>query len=526
MKATAQRTDRVQRRLFLDREYEAIKGKGNVVFWLLYAIILMALTAVAIGRTGLDHLQEQMDDPFTTWVDIPASNTTVGDHYVSLLGYLQSCANTGKFNARQSSGSYSKSGEGWVTDEDGVRYWEHLRYQSFGYYADQELLESVLGKENLVQELIEPEERLQAATFKDGIIITRSLMDELGYSFEELKGKRLLLRLSMHFFPVRVLAVVQTVPGRRDVLMEHGLLLGMNDELGKTILYASTDTVVVLLACKEREEAEGAAKVIGGMFQVPEDSVSVAQNELTLSHGWQVKCKGTGSSSLDVRSREQGKLLERTELRDLVPVILNEVLYNVPDPSDDYGREDPKFDNLTITFASLDSIGDFQRDLLAKFKVDLNLDRIRSMENFSTVSNLSKFLVLALVLFSALSILVFLYNLLKNHLERIKMNLGTFMAFGLSGRFLFTGYMHIIVKLLFRAMLAAGLTLAAVQLVFLMLREAGVKVSELLAGLRVVDNPWIYLTLGSLMLASFVIFRWQLLRFLNNSPGDLIHARK
>ncbi|MBK9418948.1 MAG: hypothetical protein IPN62_17120 [Flavobacteriales bacterium] len=66
MEKTYRSKDKVQHRLFLAREYQAIRGRGGFVFWMLYIIMLVALAAVAIGRTGLEHLQARMDDPFTT----------------------------------------------------------------------------------------------------------------------------------------------------------------------------------------------------------------------------------------------------------------------------------------------------------------------------------------------------------------------------------------------------------------------------------------------------------------------------
>ncbi len=524
MEKTYRSKDKVQHRLFLAREYQAIRGRGGFVFWMLYIIMLVALAAVAIGRTGLEHLQARMDDPFTTWVDIPASNTTVGDSYDALRSYLQDCAHEGRFHARNGSGSYSISVEGLVAGEG---YWEYLRLQSFGFHSDSALLWSVLGDANMIADLTGRDAWRRPGTFRDGIIITENAIKQLGYRIEELRDRKIFLRNSTHYFPVRVVAVVQAVPGRRDVFVEHNLLRGIEDAYEQLSLTATMDTTHILLDCEDEPEARSAASKIGELFQVSPDSVDVVPDVSTLTHAWRVRCRNCGIASLRERSGVQERLTNDPGLRDLAPVILHETHYKSPDPSDDHGGEgNDRFDNLTITFSDLDSIGSFQRDLVKRFKVELDLDRVRSMENFAIISGLSLFLIVALVLFSALSILVFLYNLLQNHLERIKMNLGTFMAFGLPESFLYKGYLRIIRKLLFRAMLASMVTLALLEGLVWMLVKADVKMPDLLAGLTVVGNPWLYGTLAFLLIAGFLIFRWQLRRFLNNTPGDLIYGRR
>ena len=49
-------------RLFIRREYAAIKGQRSSVFWALYAILLCSLLAIVFGKAALDHLRERMED--------------------------------------------------------------------------------------------------------------------------------------------------------------------------------------------------------------------------------------------------------------------------------------------------------------------------------------------------------------------------------------------------------------------------------------------------------------------------------
>lgn len=510
-------TNRFQRALFLKREYEAIKGKGSYVFWMLYAILLLALGAVAVGRTGLDELEFRMADPFTTMIEIPATNTTVLPQYTQVLNFLERSAQEKRFLAKLSSGSYTTSLESWSEREG---YWEYLRARSFGYAADKPLLEAILSPENLVEDLSDGVWK-SAGAFRDGIIVTEELIDRLGIDRQDLRQRKMILRDGLRMFPVTVLSVVRTLPARYDVLMEHGLRQCVRNSDERESLTAELGSMAVLLAVEHEPQAE-----LTELNRLGFDCSIATPDTLLSTHPWCITCLPGVNEGMKQRSERQQKLLG--EFPDLAPIILNQVNYgNVSTDSKEYGQDGTNmFDFLTITFSSSDSIMAFQQELGTTYKIDLDLDRVRSKENFAIVSRLSEFLILALVVFSALSILLFLYNLLKNHLERIKMNLGTFMAFGLSQRFLLSGYLRIIVKLLARAMLLSMLTLVAMQGVIKLLALADVRSPALLAQLHVLTNPWLYATLAFLLVAAYLIFRRQLNRFLASTPGDLIYARQ
>ena len=201
---------RAQERLFRRKEYEAIRGRRSAVFWMLYAIVLVSLAAVAIGKAGLEHLRRRMDDPFTTWVNIPASNVSVGQNYPLLKAYLDSCAQRGAFRSRGTSGNFTKGYDLWSETD---RKWNYARVQSFGFWKDSTLLRAILDADNLLHEM-GGEGLAKAGSFQDGVIITGALLDDLGLTAERVLNKRLVLRNGYQFFPARVLAVVHTLPDK------------------------------------------------------------------------------------------------------------------------------------------------------------------------------------------------------------------------------------------------------------------------------------------------------------------------
>ena len=62
------------------------------------------------------------------------------------------------------------------------------------------------------------------------------------------------------------------------------------------------------------------------------------------------------------------------------------------------------------------------------------MGQIESRDNYNLVTNLTRILSVVLIGFSVLSISLFLSNIFKRHLEKIKMNIGTFKAFGIDNK--------------------------------------------------------------------------------------------
>jgi len=521
------KTGRSQERLFLEREYVAILGKRALVFWTLYAIVLVSLTAVAISRTGLMHLKEQMEDPFTSWVDIPASNLSVGKNYPFLKAYLDSCVRVDAFRATNSSGSYIGSVNIWARS-DGI--WEYCRVQSFGFWNDRKLLLTILKEENVVEKFIDTDPP-ESWRFTDGVIVSQALLKKIGLSAQELRGNQLLLQNSFWNFPVKVLAVVRTLPAKIDMLCEHALLRGIENGIADQVLQSTSKELSMILDTSGKTDSSRINATVDGLAsRMGATDNSLGPDSEYATHDTRLELVLPAATDITEMPKIQDQLNNIRELRDIGATVLYRMNYVPPDSTLQYGTWDDEqsniFDKFNITFEPLDSIGAFQRNLERRFDLQLDLASVRAKENFNTVYDLSRFLISALVLFAAMSILLFVYNLLKNHLERIQMNLGTFMAFGMSEDFLLRGYLRIIMQLLVRVIGLAMLTLLALQGIGRLLDYSGMTVPVLLSDLDVATNGWIYLTLLLLLASSFFIFRWQLRGFLANTPGDLIYARK
>ena len=147
--------------------------------------------------------------------------------------------------------------------------------------------------------------------------------------------------------------------------------------------------------------------------------------------------------------------------------------------------------------------------------------QIHAKENFNSVRLMAGVLSWAMIAFAIICILLFIANLLQSYFQRVKRNIGTFKAFGISNRELITVYLIIIAVMVTASML---ISLAMVLLVQYMLPVLGI----------LKDGVYNYLSLFSLKTwcAILIIFTSSLYtvyllmsRMLKRTPGDLIYER-
>ena len=158
---------------------------------------------------------------------------------------------------------------------------------------------------------------------------------------------------------------------------------------------------------------------------------------------------------------------------------------------------------------------DFSEWLLAR-DIELPMEVVENQENFALVSLLGWFIGIILVIFSVLSIVFFIKNLVEGHLNQIKPNLGTFKAFGLPDQFLISMYSRIVTVLLVVSFGISILIIAVddILLTFLQTEDT--------------FNVWNLLLWGAIVLLFFssLYFARRIIRnILNQTPGNLVYGR-
>ncbi|MCA1764545.1 MAG: hypothetical protein LC664_16355, partial [Flavobacteriales bacterium] len=148
--------------------------------------------------------------------------------------------------------------------------------------------------------------------------------------------------------------------------------------------------------------------------------------------------------------------------------------------------------------------------------IEIDTRQVEVKENFALVSSLTWTISVILLAFGVLSIILFVNNLLRTHLFKVRTNLGTFKAFGLSNSFLNTIYLKIISVFLFIAILIAFLLAGIVDLIEHFIYEE--------SRFNII-SPWVLVAILLLVVVSlFISFRTSK-RILGDTPGNLIYNR-
>jgi ABC-type antimicrobial peptide transport system permease subunit len=186
-----------------------------------------------------------------------------------------------------------------------------------------------------------------------------------------------------------------------------------------------------------------------------------------------------------------------------------------------------KCDRISIEFPNKDKIRDFKTFLFKTYDLSIELGQIEAMENYNFVTKLTRIISIILMVFSIVSISLFVSNLMQNHLEKIKMNIGTFLAFGIDSKSLERVYLSLIYLVILGALsigLLVSWAIGQAGLIRLVLSLLGEKLEEHQNYFEQF-SPW------TLVLILFVLFTsyFSIIRItgkiFRNTPGDLLYER-
>jgi ABC-type lipoprotein export system ATPase subunit len=196
----------------------------------------------------------------------------------------------------------------------------------------------------------------------------------------------------------------------------------------------------------------------------------------------------------------------------------------------------PRLDRMIIHFKKLDKVEEFSKFLeTTKYKyLRLDMAKIMSMKNYNYVANLTTGIIIFLIALSVYFISYFVANVIANHLDRIRMNIGTLMAFGTSGlkyiyMNLITSYMILSIITAFVAVYIAGSAYTCRGILWLIyFFRRGFKTDFSLEPGRYFDifNEWTLVAIVLIFILSSILSRIKINEVLKETPGNLIFGRE
>lgn len=535
--------------LFLKKEGRALLGKNYSNFIILSLILTFTFLAIGFANGSLDYLNKQLKDAFVNWIpiNIPSS---AGQKLEDLQYELKEDSIKNRFLI----GNATPYRRGYVSVWDvSKKSFQLANARTVDVGEDAELIKGVVLKDNNV---IHGQPSLG---FKDendmAVIVTKNFLDEFGYPddanfvYFSFTKKDTISHTALDIpvkIPVR--AIVKRLPGKYGMIYPLYFWQTLPG-YGKDNIFDSTTRVNNFCFFLETYD-KGKALEFGNDLKkfVDEDRLlSPYHPKLYL---WQGEPDTIGFKA--GYRFEIGFDSSVTNL-PLLNGLIGRIKQNEKERFDtgsifrffDYTGvteklESSKYDDLSVYFEKLDSIAAFKDYLYARADLKNNANaivmddgKVKEKENYLFLSKVTNIISTLLVIFSTLAVCLFIFNLLKSHLSKVKMNIGTFKAIGLTDKESQSIYFKIIIFFI-AASAAVSFLLAAIFGNIINLAFAGPKgQDDNINYFKLLDftepgstvNYITLLTIAIVFFSTALMSRQTIRGILSKTPGDLIYNR-
>ena len=195
-------------------------------------------------------------------------------------------------------------------------------------------------------------------------------------------------------------------------------------------------------------------------------------------------------------------------------------VYRIYDYVESFTTDDQD-DYISVHFGNLDMISSFQEFAKENYKIDIEMSQINAKENFNEVSIMANILSWTMIVFAIVCIILFIINLLQSYFQKVKRNLGTFKAFGISNMELISVYVLIMVATI---LVAITISLGASYLIEIILPLLGI-VKDASFGYLSLWNGKTLVSVLIIIAASVATVYMVMSKLLKATPGDLIYDR-
>lgn len=493
--------------LFFTNEYKTLVGKSNKRVLALFTILLLTFLALAFAIGSIEYLGKRMNNPFTNWVDMPVLYK-YQDMVPQIRNYFDDEVNKGEYNLKNIT-EYSKFSPEFYDQKSGELYF----VTGITLNPRSEIISKVLENNRRAADTLLDENNNLKEQFYDGVFVTRRMLKDLGYeNISEQKKIMIDEEGQIRFQPI--IAIVDELPGLSGFACTPRLYNWMSSSWEHTNcidIRGKTNFFYFLTNINKKDSLK--KELIGRLPGVK--IAAINQDKFQFNSTFPLyRYKIMFNDRYD--SEELNKLF--LKIKAILEVEDNRVFW-FPDWQCKKDAQFDEIDNpyyLAFNFNELGKVRAFKEFMLQDFGVEISMNQVEAKENFSVISNLTWIISSGLFLFGTISILLYVQNLLKNHLERIKPNLGTVKAFGLKNEDLLTIYRNIILSFLSISILYAfTVTCLIVGFEELISNESCLNIF----------NFRVLLAIILLLFVSYFIINNTIKKILSHTPGDLIYNR-
>ncbi len=492
-------------------EYRALKGRNNSTAGYLFIILFITFLAFGFAESTLRYQQKLSSDPFSNWINLDFHSGT-RDSLRSLSDKIHDSWFRKKFHIK---GAYFYN-KGMVMVQALSSANRSVQYEARTIDPQSDVVKDLL-KTGVVAKYF-PDTAGNAFSYEpNGVIVSAKLIQETGLNISTVSFIQMKSAMG-DYVPVPLLAVVNELPDLSDIVYTNlfyckSINTGFYDRENSyyRIFIENMDTNEVL-------------RGLNGIITTLEISDPSMVQTTVLK---------TGNSSVlnwKIEIGKQEKSLPVSVMNERIARLVslkNHHFGQYYELSKDTACDNSSFfhDYLAIEFAGLEKIREFSEYLEAELNLQMKLEVLAERENYLYTGNIAAGAIILLIILSILSVSIYLSGIIRNHLLRIKKNLGNFLAFGVKNTTLMWIYIYVTVKILLTAMVPAVLLATACGELF---------EKYLLGKLLVIDtgqnyfslaNAWFAVFLGLILLVAVLRTFISVRKILKQTPGDLVYER-
>lgn len=518
--------------LLMLRESRIVVGSRAVNLWLLVLVLVATFLAIAFSAGSMAYLNEKMNDPFTFWLNVYRESSDVN---------LREVAN-GLDNDKLKERFFYDDVQTEIATSldlfgnDGGK-WELFRIQHYENMGS-DLIAKVLDNDNAItfggKTISIAPDSISPSSL--GVIMTVDALKKLGYSQDNypafvscrvpaFQADTLGFKIYDGYVaaPLPLLGVVKRLPMNKDILASKYLYIQHIDDYEPEPFNLSKEhhaRRLYFFVPNEVTDFDNEALLcipdsLRTRAMVMESEESIAKR----LRSWKAGCIKTvypyNNPSISIINTIEQQILNKFKHRGVMRV------YNYSESPKEINQEQNRDNGLSIHFTRLDSIRSFETYMKDTWNLQIEMTQVNSKENFNAVSVMAAILSAAMIVFSIVCIIIFLTNMLQSYFQKVRRNLGTFKAFGMSTYELMKVYVAIIIGVV---VIALALSLSLVWIVELLMLFFGVT-KEGGGPYLILWNKqtlWAITILLVCAISSVFVVMQHMLR---QTPGDLVYDR-
>lgn len=526
--------------LFLRKEGKMLAGANFMNLWIMIFLFFFTFLSIGFANGSLSYLETKLDNAFVNWMNIviPYSQQTKIEDIKKDLSRAEIRE---KYNIGHVT-TYSEQHLSFKNQKNGKTVQLPCRSVEMKYGADP-MIADITSKQQ--QHWVAGQTAFNDA--KDlSLIVTEGFLNTLGY---DLQTPFVFMQIpffddSIHqvtfdTIPIGIRAVVKEIPGKVKCVYTEYFESAYMQKSGSTFDIKKR-RVIKFFCPGDKKTANEFRLLLDAWVQAnPNDMFNP---------------EATGPDTCKLTHRQGYKLgisfLPEPETYAEVNTIYKQLIADEKIAGFikangvwtiyDYDNFTPRFiekasiDKLSINFENLEHVrefGEYVRDTYNteddKTKgaiIEPDLGVIQDKENFEFLANITKTTSAIIILLSTVAVCLFIFNMLKMHLAKVKMNIGTFTATGLSNISAQLIYFEIILLFVFLSLVISIAAASGVGYLADSLISRHMVVEQNISYFKI-DGLLTYLSVGLILVFSLLISYLTIRQMLSKSPGDLIYNR-